>query len=200
MIADELNTLAGHDDEVDMTNLSDPLLALSAMLMLLLAPFSVVATNLANVPGQPAADQQQPPVAISFNADGELFWNREPIGREELSHRLANLRKPVRFRAFTWLGTGMQSTKSASRSRPPWQTWGSMSKSWCNLHRSKTMPPRIYLIISVMSHGAVVALWSLGPTLADSGAAGQEESQGILTDADRSISAEEGIWRTCRAT
>ncbi len=93
MIADELNTLAGHDDEVDMTNLSDPLLALSAMLMLLLAPLSVVARNLANVPGQPAADQQQPPVAISFNADGELFWNREPIGREELSHRLANLKK-----------------------------------------------------------------------------------------------------------
>jgi len=93
MITYDLNTLAGHDDEVDMTNLSDPLLALSAMLMLLMAPFSVVATNLANLPGQPTADQQQAPLAISFNAQGELFWNREPVSREELSDRLAALKQ-----------------------------------------------------------------------------------------------------------
>ena len=89
MNAYDLNPLTGHDDEVDMTNLADPLLALSAMLMLLLSPFSVVATNLASLPGQPTADQQQASAAISFNAQGELFWDRELVSREELSERLA---------------------------------------------------------------------------------------------------------------
>jgi biopolymer transport protein ExbD len=93
MIDNALNSLADHDDDVDLINLADPFVALSAMLMLLMVPFSVVAANLANLPGQPAADQQQAPIAISFNAQGELFWNREPISREELSDRLAALKQ-----------------------------------------------------------------------------------------------------------
>jgi biopolymer transport protein ExbD len=81
------------DDEVDMTNLADPLLALSAMLMLLLSPFSVVATNLANLPDQPAAAPEEAPVTIGFDAQGGLFWNREAVSSDELVARLADLKQ-----------------------------------------------------------------------------------------------------------
>ncbi len=89
----DLNPMHGHDDEVDLTNLADPLLLLSAMLMLLLSPFSVVATNLAELPGGATPPGAEAPVAISFDAQGGLFWNREAVNREELKQRLADLRK-----------------------------------------------------------------------------------------------------------
>jgi biopolymer transport protein ExbD len=87
-----LNPLDALDDEVDLTNLADPLLMLSAMLMMLLAPFSVIASNLAELPGGAAQPTKQAP-AISFDAQGALFWDRQPISSEELKRRLAELRQ-----------------------------------------------------------------------------------------------------------
>jgi len=80
------------DDEVDLTNLADPLLVLSAMLILTWQTLAVVATNLVDGSGAPVAAEAREGVSISLMADGRVFWNREPIELRQIGRRLDQLK------------------------------------------------------------------------------------------------------------
>ena len=87
------NPLQSHDDEVDLTNLADPLLVLCAMLILTWQSLSVVASDLAETHGDKADPASSSPVAISFTENGKLYWNQEPIEMEQIGKRLKDLKQ-----------------------------------------------------------------------------------------------------------
>lgn len=82
-----------HDDEVDLTNLADPLLVLSAMLILTWQSFAVMATDLVEGPDQSAGVQEQPRVSISVMEDGRISWGQDCVEMEQIERRFDAVKK-----------------------------------------------------------------------------------------------------------
>ena len=83
------------DDEIDLTNLIDPLVMICGLLMLLMPVvkgLNVRSSDLAEVGGNevPAVAEKDRQL-IEFDATGKLTWNEQPLEEEELKARLQSL-------------------------------------------------------------------------------------------------------------
>lgn len=85
------------DDEIDLTNLIDPLVMLCGLLMLLLPTIkglTVRSSDLAAVGGiEVPAVAKNDRLLIEFDADGKLTWNGEALDENAVSERFQALAK-----------------------------------------------------------------------------------------------------------
>lgn len=82
------------DDEPDLTNLIDPMVLLCGLMMLLLPAMQSLQTHDISLPtahGTELASTETPPIVVTFDANGELFWNDERITQPQLAERLSKL-------------------------------------------------------------------------------------------------------------
>lgn len=83
---------SGHTvSEINMIPLIDVMLVLLVIFMIT-APMMTHAVKIdlpkaSSIPQRP----EQPPIALSIDADGQLFWNQEKLDRAECGKRLAEL-------------------------------------------------------------------------------------------------------------
>lgn len=82
------------DDEVDLTNLVDPMVMLCGLLMILMPTVSqlqVRQAELAETGGKPADIAVSKLPRLEFMADGQMTWNEEPVTQPQLAERLKQL-------------------------------------------------------------------------------------------------------------
>ena len=82
------------DDEVDLTNLVDPMVMLCGLLMILMPTVSqlqVRQAELAETGGKPADIAVSTLPRLEFMADGQMTWNEEPVTQPQLAERLKQL-------------------------------------------------------------------------------------------------------------
>ena len=78
------------DDDVDLTNLIDPLVLLSGLLMLVMpsvSQFHVREAKLAEAGGTAANITDEHAPLIEFLQDGRLLWNQQPIADTQLAQQ-----------------------------------------------------------------------------------------------------------------
>lgn len=79
------------DDEVDLTNLVDPMVMLCGLLMILMPTVSnlqIRQAELAETGGEPADVSVSELPRLEFMADGRMTWNDEPLTQPQLVQRL----------------------------------------------------------------------------------------------------------------
>lgn len=82
------------DDDVDLTNLVDPMVMLCGLLMILMPTISnlqVRQAELAETGGKPADVAISDLPRLEFMADGRMTWNDEPLSDSQLTERVQQL-------------------------------------------------------------------------------------------------------------
>ncbi len=82
------------DDDVDLTNLVDPMVMLCGLLMILMPTVSnlqIRQAQLAETGGEPADVSVTELPRLEFMADGRMTWNDEPLTQPQLVVRLQQL-------------------------------------------------------------------------------------------------------------
>jgi len=76
------------DSEIDLTNLLDLMVILTAALMLTISPISALSTRLPEVNSNKSGLNPQSTILISFSKSESLRWNNEPITWSELEKKV----------------------------------------------------------------------------------------------------------------
>lgn len=78
----------------DLTNLIDPMVLLSGLMILMLPTMQVLQQQDVSLPtanGSNVQTSETPPMVVGFNAAGELTWNGNPVTKRELQELLSQL-------------------------------------------------------------------------------------------------------------
>lgn len=89
------------DDEIDLTNLIDPLVLLCGLLMILMPQLTDLRTRetqLVPADGSPLQSPSEQTPLLVLSHDGSLFWSDEPLSMSQLIDRLQQL--PPRSRVL----------------------------------------------------------------------------------------------------